>query len=200
MQPIRIAFTYIVALVLLAGCSSQNEDVKRQLMAGGFSETAAGKLSTMDLTPAEVKQLTTARVQGMDEKILVSLVERLHDKGGKFVIGTELRLLTAQGMKGETIADLVEIGAIPQWTDDIRALKEARVSDDAIVEVAKLRFVEKKPVLGGGELARLKTFGMSDEGLVRFASKGGSIDQLNKVALELATGKKEDEALKSAGL
>jgi hypothetical protein len=92
------------------------------------------------------------------------------------------------------------MGAIPRWADDMRALKEFGVDDVTIVEIAKLRFVENKEILSGGEYTRLKQFGISDAGLLTFARKGGTPQQLETLARELAMGKPEAQAMQTAGI
>jgi hypothetical protein len=95
---------------------------------------------------------------------------------------------------------LVEIGAIPRWTDDISALRQAGVGDVAIMELAKMKFVEKKDLLSGGEYARLRKRRLSDTGLLTFVRNGGTPQQAQQIALALDLGKSEQEALKEAGM
>ena len=64
----------------------------------------------------------------------------------------------------------------------------------------KLKFQEKKELLSGGEYGSMKTMGLSDAGLLTFARKGGTAQQLQQVRQDLALGKSEQEAFKAAGL
>jgi hypothetical protein len=195
---------YIVVAIALAtgiaGCSKEDAAVKGKLTQGGFTEQTAGELSRMELTKEEADNLVKAKQNGLDEASLTSMVKAMHDEDLRFVIGTETQLLTQAGMGATAITQLVQMGAIPRWADNIRALKEFNVSDVTIVEIAKLHFVDKKEILSGGEYARLKQFGISDAGLLAFARKGGTPQQLETLARELAMGKPEAQALQTAGI
>jgi hypothetical protein len=194
------ALTVFVLALGIAGCAKENEGVKSRLMQGGIGEASAKELSAMELTDEEVNNVIEAKKNGLEEASLVEMVSAMHKEKLPFIIGTETELLTKAGMSGTAITQLVQMGAIPRWADDIRALKEFGVSDVTVVELAKIRFVEDKEILSGGEYSRLKQFGMSDAGLLTFARKGGTPQQLETVARELAMGKPEQEAMNTAGV
>ena len=197
----RALFVAAIAFALVAvGCAKEDGAAKAALRAGGFGEPAAAELSRMELTKEEVDNLVKARQNGLDEASLTSMVKAMHEEDLRFVIGTETQLLTQAGMGATAITQLVQMGAIPRWADDMRALKEFGVDDVTIVEIAKLRFVENKEILSGGEYTRLKQFGISDAGLLTFARKGGTPQQLETLARELAMGKPEAQAMQTAGI
>lgn len=186
--------------IAVSGCSTEDPAVKGELRKSGFTEQTSGELSRMELTKEEVDNLVKAKQNGLDEASLKSMVAAMHKEDLRFVIGTETQLLTQAGMGATAITQLVQMGAIPRWADDMRALKEFGVDDVTVVELAKLRFVDNKEILSGGEYTRLKQFGMSDPGLLTFARKGGTAQQLETVARELAMGKPEQQALQTAGI
>lgn len=194
-----VILTIVVVCLAIAGCAKENPEVKEKLVKGGLSSATAAELSTMDLTAEEITNLVAARSNGLDDASLVDMVRTMHDDDLKFVIGDETQLLMKGGMGTTAITQLVKMGAIPRWSDDLRSLKEFGVGDVTVIEIAKLRFVENKEVLSGGEYARLKQFGMSDAGLLDFARRRGSPQQLEVVAEELAKGKPEKQAMQSAG-
>lgn len=197
----RALIVAAIAFALVAvGCAKEDGAAKAALRAGGFGEPAAAELSRMELTKEEVDNLVKARQNGLDEASLTSMVKAMHEEDLRFVIGTETQLLTQAGMGATAITQLVQMGAIPRWADDMRALKEFGVDDVTIVEIAKLRFVENKEILSGGEYTRLKQFGISDAGLLTFARKGGTPQQLETLARELAMGKPEAQAMQTAGI
>lgn len=190
----------LAAALLFSACATEDEGVTNRLKQGGFSEQSASELSRMSPTNEEVDNLLKARANGIDDASLVSMVRSMHKNDLTFVIGTESELLVKAGVSPTSITQLVEMGAIPRWESDVRALKEFGVADVTIVEIAKTRFVDKKEVLSGGEYARLKQFGMTDAGLLDFVRKGGTAQQLETVARELALGKSEAQAMASAGV
>jgi hypothetical protein len=194
-----ISLGLLLALCTI-GCSQVDERTKAEAVKAGISEEKAAELSRLELDAQEVGEITKAKKAGMDDESILKMVEALRKQNLKFDIGTDIDLMRGQGMGATPITQMVEMGAIPRMSDDIRALKEAGVGDVAIVEIAKIRFTEKKTILSGGEYARLKMSGISDSGLLSFINKGGTAQQLQKVSLDLALGKSEQEALKAAGL
>src|SRR5213595_3045530 len=112
----------ILALAF-AACSSENPETKQQLKQNGFSEQSASDLSKMQLTKEETGGLVQAKKSGMNEVALQEMVKSMHDRDLKFTIGPETQLLVQEGMSPTAVTQLVEMQAIPRWTDDIGALK-----------------------------------------------------------------------------
>lgn len=202
MQSIVMKFSIamLASGMLLVGCNTENPETKQQAAASGFSEQSASELSRMDLTTGEMQSIAEAKQVGLDDASLIAMVKSLHKDNLKFDIGFALQVLVRQGMGATALTELVGMGAIPRWTDDIAALKTAQVGDVAVVEIAKIKFQEKKELLSGGEYGNLKAMGLSDAGLLNFVRKGGTAQQLQKLRLELANGKAEQDALKAVGL
>lgn len=190
------------ALVLpaLAACGGGNPEVEQKLLTEGFTEATAEQLSSMELTENEVEQLARARKGGLDDAAAVDMVKSLHEKELRFDLAPDMEVLVRQGFSATALTELVEMGAIPRWTDDVRAMKTAGVEDVAIVEIAGVRFRKHEEVLSGGEYARMKRFGLSDAGLLKFVRKGGTPQQAQELALALQMGKSEQEALREVGM
>lgn len=186
--------------LLLGACSGEDAATKKKLVDAGYSDAAAAKLSGMDLTQGEVDNLASVKRSGLDDNAAVDMVKSVHDRNLKFDLAGDLQLMVPQGIGATALVQLVDMGAIPRWGDDIRALKDAGISDVTIVEIAKLHFKEKKEILSGGEYSHLKRFGMSDAGVLAFASKQGNAEQLQKVSEALQLGKSEQEALATVGM
>jgi hypothetical protein len=195
-----LAIIACVCAVALAACNGSDPEIEKQATSSGFSQQAAAEIARMNLTKDEMESVAKAKSGGMDDASILKMVKSLHDRDLKFDIGFDLQLFNQQGLGATALIQLVEMGAIPRWSDDIRALKDARVSDVTIIEMAKLRFIQKKEMLSGGEYGQLKTFGLSDAGLLSFAQHGGTRQQFQKLAETLALGKPEPEALKSIGM
>jgi len=190
----------LVATLVISGCDSSDPEVKERATQSGFSEQASAELAKMELTQDEMASIVEAKKGGLDDAAILEMVKSLHKRDLKFDIGFALQLLKQQGMGATAMTQLVDLGAIPRWADDIRALKDANVADVTIVEMAKAGFQEKKELLSGGEYAQLKSVGLSDAGLLTFVQKKGTAQQAQKLSQELALGKPEQEALKGIGM
>lgn len=198
---IRTAGVVIVAAgLLLAGCDSGDPEAQKQMTGSGLSEQAASELSRLELSPDEVTSIAEAKKGGLDDASLVQMVKSVHARNLKFDLGFALQVLAQQGIGATVLTQLVDMGALPGWFDSISALKNVGVGDVTILQLAKMKFEEKKELLSGGEYASLKKFGISDAGLLTFAQKGGNYQQVQDVSRELALGKPEQEALKTVGM
>lgn len=190
----------VIALPFLSACAGEDPKTRDEATKIGFSEQSAAELSKMKLTDQELQSISQAKGAKLDDATILAMVKSLHKQDLKFDIGTELQLMTGQGMGATPLKELVEMGAIPRWSNDIRAMKDAAITDVTVVEIAKLRFKDKKELLSGGEYGRLKLAGMSESALLDFARKGGTAQQLQTIELELKLGNSEQAAIKKAGI
>ena len=194
-----------LAIVLMAAtitsCGDKvDEGVKARLMKAGYSESVAAELSGTGLIEQEIVELEEVGQARVDGTAVAGIVKSMHERDLRFDVGSELRLLANDSLGATAMAQLVEIGAIPRWTDDISALKQGGVGDVTIIELAKMQFVEKKELLSGGEYARLRKHRLTDAGLLTFVRNNGTPQQAQQIALALDLGKSEQEALKEAGM
>lgn len=190
----------LFAIASVPGCDSVDEKTREEARKAGINAQGAEELAKMEMTPEEMTAIGRAKKAGVDDASIMKMVKALHKADLRFDIGVDLELLVGQGVNATTLTQLVELGAIPRMTDDIRALKESGVGEVALVEIAKIRFEKKKDILSGSEYARLRSAGLSDVGLLTFVRNGGNAQQLQSIARDLALGKSEQEALKGAGM
>jgi len=190
----------MIAISMLAGCDSGDPEARQQMIQTGLSEKAAAELSRMGVTTEEMQSIAEAKKGGLDDASIVQMVKSVHEHDLKFDLGFSLQILTQQGIGATVLTQLVDMGALPRWGDDISALKAAGVSDVTILEMAKLRFQEHRDLLSGNQYASLKRFGLSDAGLLTFARNGGTYQQIQELSRELALGRPEQEALRSVGM
>ena len=190
----------LIAATLLACGSAEDETLKQQLVQQGFSQEKAAQLSTMQLSDQEIQELGQAKRAGLDEAAAIEMVKSMHERDLKFDLGSTVEAMSPLGLSPTAMTQLTEIGALPNWADDIRAMKGAGIGEEAILELSKMKFKENKTLLSGLEYSTLKPVQMSDASILTFARKGGSYQQLQEVRLQRQLGKSEVEALKSVGM
>jgi hypothetical protein len=187
-------------LALVLGACAGDNKAESNLTQSGFSPETARELSKLNLDSNEINDLRNAHSAGLDGTSAVEMVKALHGRDLKFSIGEEIGLMLRDSMNPTVLTQLVQMGAIPRWADDIRAMKEWKISDVTITEISKLKFEQKKELLSGGEYGLLKKHGLSDAGVLEFARKGGTAQQLQAITLALDLGKPEPEAMKEGGM
>ncbi|MBX7217802.1 MAG: hypothetical protein DYG96_05610 [Chlorobi bacterium CHB2] len=190
----------LIAATLIACGSAEDETLKQQLVQQGFTQEKAAQLSTMQLSDQEIQELGQAKRAGLDEAAAIEMVKSMHERNLKFDLGSTVEAMSPLGLSPTAMTQLTEMGALPNWADDIRAMKGAGIGEEAILELSKMKFKENKTLLSGLEYSTLKPVQMSDASILTFARKGGSYQQLQEVRLQRQLGKSEVEALKSVGM
>ena len=190
----------LIAATLIACGNAEDETLKQQLVQQGFSQEKAAQLSSMQLTDQEIQELGQAKRAGLDEAAAIEMVKSMHERNLKFDLGSTVEAMSPLGLSPTAMTQLTEMGALPNWADDIRAMKGAGIGEEAILELSKMKFKENKTLLSGLEYSTLKPVQMSDASILTFARKGGSYQQLQEVRLQRQLGKSEVEALKSVGM
>ncbi|MBL7989703.1 MAG: hypothetical protein JNJ94_16705 [Chlorobi bacterium] len=190
----------LLSATLIACGSGEDEALKQQLQQQGFTQEKAAELSSMKLTEQEIQELGQAKRAGLDEAAAVEMVKSMHERSLKFDLGSTVEAMSPLGLSPTAMTQLTEMGALPNWADDIRAMKSAGIGEEAILELSKMKFKEKKTMLSGLEYSTLKPVQMSDASILQFARKGGSYQQVQEIRLQRQLGKSEVEALKSVGM
>lgn len=189
-----------LATALIACGNAEDETLKQQLVQQGFTQEKAAELSTMQLTDQEIQELGQAKRAGLDEAAAVEMVKSMHERNLTFDLGSTVEAMSPLGLSPTAMTQLTEMGALPNWADDIRAMKDAGIGEGTILEICTMKFKEKKSVLSGLEYATLKPVKMSDASILEFVRKGGTDVQLQEVRLQRQLGKSEVEALKAVGM
>lgn len=190
----------LLSATLIACGSGEDETLKQQLLQQGFTQEKAAELSSMKLTDQEIQELGQAKRAGLDEAAAIEMVKSMHERNLKFDLGSTVEAMSPLGLSPTAMTQLTEMGALPNWADDIRAMKSAGIGEEAILELSKMKFKEKKTVLSGLEYSTLKPVQMSDASILQFARKGGTYQQIQEIRLQRQLGKSEVEALKSVGM
>lgn len=206
MKSTRLGVSLLAVLLMSAatGCDGVekiDDASKTQLTDAGFSDSVATRLGTMKMSSEELTKVIESRKVGISETMIADMVARMHEQDLRYeYISNDMQMMMLQNIGATAQTQLIDMGAVPAWTNDIMALKVEGAADVTIVEIARLKFKEKKEVLSGSEYAMLKRRGFSDSGLLEFVNKGGNAQQLQRVADEIQLGKSEQEAMKVAGL
>jgi hypothetical protein len=166
-----------VALLLpLAACKKAEPVNTQSLDDAGMWANSVSELRGMNVSNAEVGELTKARQAGLSDPSCVELIKLARDRQVPFSDGDHVAELLSTGIPEPTVLDLARLNQLGLWSGEAQAMHLAGLSDQVILAVAK-RSSQNLPVLSGAKLGELKNAGASDATILDLVQKGISEEQ-----------------------
>jgi hypothetical protein len=131
------------------------------------------QLKTLDVSNAEIGELTIAHQAGLTDPSTVVLIKLARDHKQPFTDGHSIANLLNAGASEQTVLELARINQLGIWAGEAQALRLAGLSDKIILAVAERRS-KGLPVLSGGKLGELKNSGASDATILEMVQRGAS--------------------------
>jgi hypothetical protein len=131
------------------------------------------QLKTLNVSNAEVAELSKAHGAGLTDPSSVVLIELARDRKTPFADGQSIADLLNAGSSEETVLELSRLNQLGPWAGEARAMRLAGLSDKIILAVAQRRS-QGLPVLTGGKLGELKNVGASDATILEMIQRGDS--------------------------
>jgi hypothetical protein len=163
----------LLALLLpLAACSKRAEQTNTQpLDEAGMWSNSVSELRTLNVSNAEIGELTKARQGGLSDPTCIELIKLARSHQQPFSGGQPIADLLAAGSTEQTVLELARLDQLGLWAGQAQALRLAGLPDNVILAVAQRRS-QGLPVLSGEKLAGLKNSGASDAVILDFVQKG----------------------------
>ena len=143
----------------------------RPLTKAGMDSPNIAELRKPDPTDAEVAELVKVKNAGLADAFCIDLVHAARDHKHAFTAGDDVAALQRIGLADTTILELARLDLFGPWTDEVRAMQLASVTQATILALAE-RHAAGKPVLSSFALAKLKNAGFNDLTLLEFARRG----------------------------
>jgi hypothetical protein len=170
----RAAPVSLLALALFfAACKpapKADDDQARQLAM--WLENVP-ELRTLDVSNAEVAELSKAHDAGLTDPTGVALIKRARGRQKPFAQGQAVADLLSAGMSEQSILALDRMNQLGLWAGQAQALRLAGFSDKLILAVAQRRS-QNLPVLSGEKLGELKNSGASEAAILQMVENGTS--------------------------
>jgi hypothetical protein len=180
----------LLLLLPLAACkhAEQQSDTQALDEAGMWSNSVS-ELRTLNVSNAEISELSQARRGGLSDASCIELIKLARSRQQPFSGGQPIADLLAAGSSEETVVELARLGQLGLWAGEAQALRLAGLSDKVILAVAERRS-RGLAVLSGGNLAELKNSGASETVILDFIHKGLSDERATEYVAqrEHATG------------
>ena len=181
--------------LLLCGCRILHPVNTQPLDAAGMSYDAVQELKSLRITATEVAQIARARQSGFSDADCVDAYKIFGDRKQLFDAGDAIASLVQVNVSDDAILELARINQLGLDSGEFQAMKLAGLSDDIILEVARHR-AHGQPVLSGASLARLKNTGMRASTLFELARRGVPDSQGPAIISYRRHGASDDEVLR----
>jgi hypothetical protein len=129
------------------------------------------QLKTMNVSNAEVAELTKAHQAGLSDPSSVVLIQLARDRKLPFADGQAIADLLNAGSSEQTVLELARLNQLGLWAGEARAMRLAGLSDRIILAVGRRRS-QNLPVISGQKLAELKNTGVPDAKMLEMIQKG----------------------------
>ena len=180
----------LVLLLPLAACKHAEQQSNTQALdEAGMWSNSVSELRTLNVSNAEISELSQARRGGLSDASCIELIKLARSRQQPFSGGQPIADLLAAGSSEETVVELARLGQLGLWAGEAQALRLAGLSDKVILAVAERRS-RGLAVLSGGNLAELKNSGASETVILDFIHKGLSDERATEYVAqrEHATG------------
>jgi hypothetical protein len=169
-------FAAFAVLLLLAACKKAEPVNTQSLDDAGMWANSVSELRGMNVSNAEVGELTKARQAGLSDPSCVELIKLARGRQLPFSDGDHVAELLSAGIPEPTVLELARLNQLGLWSGEAQAMHLAGLSDQVILAVAK-RSSQNLPVLSGAKLGELKNAGASDATILDLVQKGISEEQ-----------------------
>src|ERR1700737_1585560 len=171
-KPRLLAGLLLILLLSLAACSKRAEPTNTQpLDEAGMWSNSVSELRTLNVSNAEIGELTKARQGGLSDPTCIELIKLARGRQQPFTGGQPIADLLAVGSSEQTVLELARLDQLGLWAGQAQALRLAGISDKVVLAVAQRRS-QGLPVLSGEKLAGLRNSGASDAVILDFVQKG----------------------------
>jgi hypothetical protein len=170
----------LILLLPLAACKhGQQQSNTQALDEAGMWSNSIDELRTLNVSNAEIGELTKARQGGLSDPSCVELIKLARGRQQPFTGGQRIADLLAAGSSEQTVLELASLNQLGLWTGEAQALRLAGLSDKVILAVARRRS-QGLPVLSGERIGELKNSGASEGVILDFIQKGLSDERASE--------------------
>ena len=170
-KPRLLSGLLLIILLPLAACKRAEQTNTQPLDEAGMWSNSISELRTLNVSNAEIGELTKARRGGLSDPTCIELIKLARSHQQPFSGGQPIADLLAAGSSEQMVLELARLDQLGLWAGEAQALRLAGLPDKVILAVAQRRS-QGLPVLSGEKLAGLKNSGASDAVILDFVQKG----------------------------
>jgi len=197
----RKSFLLISLLGLaLAGCKAKPKIDYTGLDQSGMWSTNLAQVKKMNVSPAEVGELTKLKQAGAGDDLCVSLLKAARDHNHEFTSGEFVISLSGAGYTDAQILEMARADKIDALSSDAVMLKLIGLSNST-VQIVIQRREQGLPTLTSAQIGRLKNIGESEKKILEVIYQGMSDQQAETYVarLEAARNHSHTEFVRNRG-
>lgn len=198
MKNLRLLCVILLSIGIAACVEVKKESYSPQfqiLQQSGMSERAINQLLSKSISDDEIDGILLMRNAGTSDRTILQLIDRSRKDQRKFTLGEDVAKLRNSGMSDPKILEVEAMGALPDWTEEMVKMRNAGISDSAIAVLANMKFTQKKSVVSGDDISRMKQTGMSETAIIHLIENGLTSVQVQDVEKMRHRGISEDEVI-----
>ena len=161
----------LASIALFSSCKPAQKPNTEQTDQLAMWLDSVPQLKTMNISNAEVAELTKAHQAGLSDPSSVVLIQFARDRKLPFADGQAIADLLNAGSSEATVLELARLNQLGLWAGEARAIRLAGLSDKILLAVAHRRS-QNLPVISGQKLAELKNTGVPDAKILEMIQKG----------------------------
>lgn len=205
-HPLLLSLSIFLPLIFWEGCLWQERPhepfeqtaLHRMLQQIGCDERSAARLDSIGLAKEELPEIEAMKRTGTSDSAIVEILLLDRTRHARFTQGEAVAQWRHAGVSSPRIVDLYRLNALPAWRDDVVEMRDAGISEKAILRLAELRFAQGKSGLSGKDMAAIKSTGFSELGIITLLERGAEAEPAEKIIRLRKAGKSEDEILRTA--
>jgi hypothetical protein len=169
----------LVFLLMFSACKQAQKTNTESLDQAGMWSNSVAELRVLNVSNAEIGELTKTREAGLTDPSCVALIKLARSRQIPFADGQSIADLLAAGSSEQTVLELARLNQLGLWAGEARVLHLAGLSDKVILAVAQRRS-QSLPVLSSKKLGELKNAGTSEAAILDFIYKGITDEQASE--------------------
>ncbi len=163
----------LLVLSLAPGCDRIYRTDTRPLDQAGMWYRSVEDLRALNITDAEVAELTKVRQAGVTDATCIELIRIARSRKQSFSSGDAVAGLRRAGMSEDSLLELARLNQFGLWVGEAQAMRLMGLSDQVVLAVARRR-AAGRAVLSGGAIGQLKNVGLRDGEILALIERGAT--------------------------
>jgi hypothetical protein len=172
----------------LAGCKAKPKIDYTALDQSGMWTTNLAQIKKMNVSAAEVAELTKLKRAGASDPLCLSLLKAARDHNHEFTSGDSVISLSSAGYSDAQILEMAQADKLEALSSDAVMLKLIGLSNST-VQIVIQRREQGLPTLTSAQIGRLKNIGESETKILELINQGLSDQQAEAYVAKLESAR-----------